>query len=357
MGESMSSGMNNFIVFTKNGVFQDIFVLGKDSMVDKGIYTVDKQKGIIKASMRRGKETIKKGDMYFMIEGKELHIRLLSPGKSLFDFFLFSSLYIALCAVLMVHQTNHLMNLHYNTSPLFYFVFSSTICSYNFHWYLTPATATEKLRTAWTLHHKSLHLLLYIVGLAGSAWFAFRLIDHWFWLGGAVVLTFLYSAPKVPLKPFTQLRKIAIGKTIFLAFVWMYVTTFLPIIFSEGVLRTPHLLFCLSRLFLIYSICIIFDYRDRENDKKEGIRSVITYLNERGIDRLFSICIFLFFLATALLYWYNIRLTDVLLLLLPGAIVIGIYQYSKKHFSDYLYYFVLDGLMMLSALFTSLFSI
>ena len=45
--------------------------------------------------------------------------------KKLFHFFLFSSLYIAGCAVLMVYQTNRLLHLHYDFLPCYLFVFSA----------------------------------------------------------------------------------------------------------------------------------------------------------------------------------------------------------------------------------------
>ncbi len=273
--------------------------------------------------------------------------------KKLFNFFIFSSLYIAGCAVLMVYQTNHLLRLQYDALVCYLFVFFSTICSYNFHWYLTPNTPTEQLRVTWTQQHKKLHMVLYMIGLIGAGAGAVYFLQHWFWLGGAVVLTFLYSAPKIPYYPFTLLRRIAVGKTIFLAFVWMYVTTFLPIIFSGKSWDWAATLLCCSRFFLIYPICIIFDFRDRISDKKEGIRSLITYFSEQGINRIFYFTLLLFAGTTAGLYFTGFSIQTVVFLLIPGVITCFLYGYSKKHFSDYLYYFVLDGLMMLSALFTS----
>lgn len=273
--------------------------------------------------------------------------------KKLFNFFIFSSLYIAGCAVLMVYQTNQLLHLRYNSLVCYLFVFFSTICSYNFHWYLTPDTPTEQLRVGWTQRHKKLHLFLYIVGLIGAGAGALYFMRHWFWLGGAVLLTFLYSAPKIPFYPFTLLRRIAVGKTLFLAFVWMYVTTFLPVIFSGKSWDTAATLFCCSRFFLIYAICIIFDFRDRLSDKKEGIRSLITYFSERGIDRIFYLSLFFFMATTLGVYTTGFSLFTVIAVLIPGAVTFFLYGYAKNHFSDYLYYFVLDGLMMLSALFTS----
>ena len=45
-----------------------------------------------------------------------------------------------------------------------------------------------------------------------------------------------------------------------------------------------------------------------------------------------------------------IRAGQVWRLLTPALLLISLYKYAKRNFSDYLYYFVLDGLMMLSGL-------
>ena len=75
---------------------------------------------------------------------------------------------------------------------------------------------------------------------------------------------------------------------------------------------------------------------------------MITYLDEKGIDILFwgSILVVLiscFFLSSAF------TTAMIMVLLLPVLILGLLYYPSKRNFSDYLYYFILDGLMMLSA--------
>src|SRR5262245_11597325 len=104
------------------------------------------------------------------------------------------------------------------------FIFFSTICSYNFHCALTPNPSAPSHRLQWEQHHKSFHLALYLVGLVGSIVFFFLLKEHWLFIGIAIVFTFLYSAPKISFAPFQWLKRIAIGKTIFLAAAWAYVT-------------------------------------------------------------------------------------------------------------------------------------
>ncbi len=269
--------------------------------------------------------------------------------RSFFDFFLFTSLYISLCAVIMVYQTYALI---IGQPVNFYFaafVFFSTVSSYNFHWALTPHSVAPSQRLQWEEHHKSYHLLLSIVGLIGSVIFLFFLEDGWIYIIPSVILTFLYSAPKIPLPVFQLLKKVAIGKTIFLALIWAYVTSLLPVLI-EHVVTTKAILFFIAQFFLIYSICILFDFRDREDDKADGIRSMITYFDERRINILFAASVVIYAGLTLLLLKYELTWLHITLLLIPAVILVGLYKHAKTNFSDYLYYFVLDGLMMLSGL-------
>lgn len=265
-------------------------------------------------------------------------------------FFIYSNLFIAVCAVLMVNQTSQLL---LNNSPdihLTAFVFFATLCSYSFHWYLTSSSVLPSPRIVWLKKNHPVHLVLFFVGLAGSAVFFFYLLPIWPWLLLAAFVTFLYSAPKIPHPYFRALRKVAIGKTIFLAFVWMYVTTVLPIVAAGTNWTSDFVLFMISRFFLIYAICILFDLRDRDDDKAAGIRSLITYLDETAISNLFVLSLVVFSASTLWMLNYNHRTTEIILLLIPGFITGALFRYASRHFSDMLYYFVLDGLMALSAL-------
>lgn len=268
--------------------------------------------------------------------------------RRFFDFFVFTSLFIACCAVLMTYQTALLFHLQLPFA-LYLFVFSGSVCSYNFHWYLAPPTYSGKsTKQKWSLSNRKIHFLLFLAGLAGAAAGAFLLLDHCFWLGVTAFFTFLYSAPLIQ-HPFTiWLRKIAIGKTIYLAFAWMHVTTLLPLAMQLNRFSSPEILFIVNRFFFLYAICIVFDRRDVETDRKAGIKSLITYLSPAGVDKLFWASL-LIVLLTAIGLRESFTNLDLIILLLPSVIMGLLYNYSKKNSSDYLYYFLLDGLMALSA--------
>jgi 4-hydroxybenzoate polyprenyltransferase len=265
----------------------------------------------------------------------------------LFDVFVFSSLFLAFCAVGMVYQTGLLFRLPV-TGSLLGFTFCGTLCSYNFHWYFTPAAFGGSRKTAWSVRHKKLHAILFVMALIGAGYFTWQIKEHWRWLVLTAFITFLYSAPKIPHRYAAQLQKIAVGKTIFLAFSWAHVTALLPLLLKSPILPDSAVTFVLNRFFLIYAICILFDYRDRESDRKEGIRSLLTLLEAKGIATLFWCIIAAFFVSSGVLIWQQVPFLTVAALTLPGVLVAALYGYCLRHHGDYLFYFVLDGLMALS---------
>lgn len=268
--------------------------------------------------------------------------------KKLFDFFVFTSLFIACCAVLMVYQAFLLFGVQFPLA-LYGFVFFGAVCSYNFHWYLTPPEIPGTTpKQQWNLANRPLHLLLSVTGGIGAVICSFLLLEHWLWLAVTAILTFLYSAPMIPLRPFTWLRKIAIAKTIYLAFAWAHITASLPLLVAQDIFAAEHGWYLANRFFFIYAICIVFDRRDVESDRKAGIRSLITWFSEKGVDRLFWATQLLVLITTVVLTRW-ISLTEAILLLLPALIMGLLYKASKQNRSDYLYYFLLDGLMALSA--------
>ena len=271
-------------------------------------------------------------------------------AKKLLQFFVYSNLFIAGCAILMVYQTSWLL---LNRDPSYIltgFIVSSTLCSYSFHWYLTSGTVIPSERIQWLKKNRYVHVILFFIGLAGAGFFFYHLISYWPWLLVAAFATFLYSAPKIPHPWFRLLRKVAIGKTIFLAFIWMYVTSVLPVVVTGAEWNMACLLFAISRFFLIYAICILFDYRDRQDDTAAGVKSLITYLSERSITWLFYSSILVFFIATIWMLKEGLLVSHLVLLLIPGIITACLYNYARKNFDDMFYYLVLDGLMALSAM-------
>lgn len=272
--------------------------------------------------------------------------------RAITDFLLYSSCYTALVATVMVTQATLLLLHEPAPGSLLALVFFSTLCSYNFHWYLSIPPGHDSAITEWNRLHPNLHLLLFLTGTAGALWYGWSYREHWLALAPAVVLTFLYSAPKIPWGPFPGLKRWAYGKTIYLALVWMYVTSLLPLFLMHRKPESWQTAYFAGRFLLIYAICILFDLRDREADIKEGIRSMITYFSLPKVKKLFNASLLLSTATYGFLLTKGFSIPVIVCLLVPVAITARVFHPSQQTRSDYYYYGFLDGLMMLSALLT-----
>ncbi|RYD89944.1 MAG: hypothetical protein EOP50_16750, partial [Sphingobacteriales bacterium] len=253
--------------------------------------------------------------------------------RSLADAVLFTSLFIALCAVCMAAQATYFYGLP-QQPVLLAFVFCGTLCSYNFHWMLTPALYGENRKAAWSYRHKKLHAALFGASAIASAVCVWLLREHWPWLLLTAFITFLYSAPKIPLRPFYWLRQIAVGKTAFLTLAWTHIPFILPLLVTGAAWRTQDYLFVFNRFYLIYPICILFDYRDRDSDRVEGIRSLVTQLPDAGVRRLFAGALAVFFGSTVALGFCGLPAGTLAWLALPGLILAGLYRSALDNRSD-----------------------
>ena len=191
--------------------------------------------------------------------------------------------------------------------------------------------------------------MLLWAGLIGST--AFLLISfekYWGWFMPVLLLTFLYSAPKLPFSFFKSVGKFIVAKTLLLSIVWTYVTTVLPFIIYGGNWQTSYINFCLYRFSLITAICILFDIRDKDYDLPAGIQNLVIWFPLQIVKAIFWSMIALNLVATGLMILYNAGWVSILTMLIPTIILVTLFKPALKTNNDYLFYFVLDGLMALS---------
>lgn len=248
----------------------------------------------------------------------------------------------------MAFQTAYLFRFPHNY--FFYgFVFSGTVCSYNLHWALTPKLFKNPMLPATGLNRipVRMHIALSIAGFVCAIILFVLLRHYWLWLAAAGVISFLYTAPKLPWRITRFLQKIAYGKTIFLTLAWTYITAVLPFLVTKTPIEEAQILFCVNRFFLIYAICILFDLRDRDSDRQEGIKSMITEYTHAAVDRIYIGVMTVFFVTSLLLAFY-FPLRAIIAINIPGMFLLFGYSWFKKQRSDFVYNFMLDGLMIFS---------
>lgn len=275
---------------------------------------------------------------------------LASYNRKFFDFIIFSNIFIALCAVAMAGYSTHLFSLGFPPPHFAGFLFFSTLASYSIHWYLTDATTEiTASRTPWLSKNKWLHAIFFVISSVGCAFFLLKELGYIKWILPAIFLTLLYTAPKFPFRPFTTLKKFILGKTILLALMWTYVTSALPFFITEGSWNPVYTIFFVNRFTLIFPICILFDLRDKDYDKLTGVKSLVTWLPPGKIKIIFNVIVVLhistvFFIS----YFSDLGFVDNFILLIPIILTFSLYNKAIKTKNDYLFYFILDGLMALS---------
>ena len=228
------------------------------------------------------------------------------------------------------------------------FIFFSTLCSYSLHWSLTKHLNPASARLNWTSRHKKFLVWLFIISFVCTDITFIPIARYYLTLLPLAFITFMYTAPKIPMKLFLFIRRIAVLKTTYLTLVWVFTTSVLPVVVSGSPWKYEMSLFVINRFLLIYPICVLFDYRDREEDRLEGIKNIATALSPRGLDYVFSLSMILNLLSAFLFQsvfgnWFYTASC-----IIPALLLIFTYRISKNSKSDLWFYFYLDGLMALS---------
>lgn len=234
------------------------------------------------------------------------------------------------------------------------FVAFATLTSYSFHAYLNTFYLPPKKspRLIWIDKNRTFLIVQSIIAAIITGIFYLNLIPYSIYIIPIILITFLYSAPQISVKPFIYLRKIAIGKTLYLSFAWTYVSCILPLLIGGlPLLALQNIYFIFNRFLLIFIIAILFDKKDRETDKSLQIKSLITHLSLSSINRLIYICCFLFLITCYLFHQQTQNAYLTFALVLPIIILSLSLPYIEKTDNDYLYYGYLDGLLLISGIY------
>jgi 4-hydroxybenzoate polyprenyltransferase len=270
-------------------------------------------------------------------------------------FFLSHSIFIAICAVALCFQTALLLQINLPIY-LFAFIFFSTLCSYNFYWLLSGyAFAGQSLKMVLKQYHTNV-IVLVLAG-AGLLFSVARIPQLLPVIIIGAALTLLYAMPLLPFKIFHLARKAGLVKTFLLAFTWTFVTVYIPYYFAPAVPLSTLVMLFVNRFLFMLLLCIIFDARDTSIDKIRGLQSLTTILKPTTVKYL-MVAIFAAYIINGIVLrvYYN-EPEQIIALLLTGLITAIVYIFSQKKQGYFFYYFLVDGLMLFSALATYVASI
>lgn len=280
-----------------------------------------------------------------------MNISRISPLKWVLDFLIRTNLFISLAAVCLTLETLLLWEQRVAFHPYLMLVFCATLCTYNFHRFLTIWYHQDALKGgkhAWVLQHKQWFYLLVFVSVAGFCTAAFLAVAEVRQvLVPFALITLFYIIPMGKFQGrWVRLRDIPYVKIFLIALVWAGVTVLLPLVKAGIPVSSPKvLLHFFARCCFIFSITLPFDIRDQKEDKAAGLNTLANHLGEIQIYRLAYGSI----LNSILLSFWTFahRPETSLALACSGLITLFFLAWPKARKHPYYHYGILDGMLCL----------
>ncbi|WP_299442545.1 hypothetical protein [uncultured Aquimarina sp.] len=212
--------------------------------------------------------------------------------KSIFNFYLNSSIHVALAVAALVKLTFLKFEI-LEDNKYIYFSFFSAIVAYNFVKYaniskLYHKQLTKSMTSIKILTGISVVLLMYFGSQLSR--------DTLLCMLPFGLLTILYTVPIFPNKK--NLRSVAGIKIFIIGVTWTGITVLTPILYAEGTLLIDVIIEVTQRFLFIVVIMLPFEIRDLQYDRKE----LETIPQKIGITRtkvFGSILLVIFLLLTA----------------------------------------------------------
>ncbi len=277
--------------------------------------------------------------------------------KAVFDFYLYSNLHIAFCAVAMVLVTQLIFNYHLR-SELFVFVFCGTFFLYNLQ-RLPSAFATSHLegkfsRHKWNIDHKNFLAIISVIAAIAAGWSFFQLYRRSQIIALVpALLSFAYAFPFVKLKGrWRRLREVEVLKIFIVALVWGIICTILPAAANDPAekewLSTDVILWFIACMLMIFSITIPFDIRDLHYDGvKLRTLPAILGLKKSITLAIITLAISVVLVALLTLHYKNGGIKNFFAYAVWSIITGMFIAKSTPQRKEFYFSFFIDGLMIL----------
>ena len=277
--------------------------------------------------------------------------------KKLLEFILFSSIFIAACAVGFCIETNIILGLPLNSFSFYCFVFGATLLQYNLHYSTKKIAVKNSERLRWSHHNKKLHFFLLAVGglLILFSFFSFHL-KHFLILGCLGAISFLYSFPFLPVGKKRRIKDYGLLKIVTLSLLWTLVTVWFPVN-NMPADRWLFIFVFVKRFIFMFVLCLLFDLRDIEVDRKEKINTLAVMLGKKYSYNLSYGLLILFLVIALLQYLYLPQVSLFIAMVVSSLITFFIIERTKKTNSDFIYLAGIDGMMLIQAILVYLFSL
>ena len=219
--------------------------------------------------------------------------------KRLFNFYLNSSIHVAIAVVCLTWLTYLEFNISIN-NQLLSFTFCATITGYNFVKYYGLAKFYHRSLSKWLKYIQLFSLFNFIAML----YFAFALNKYALLIIlGLGLLTFLYAIPFFPKnfidKNIKNLRAISGLKIYIIAMVWAVTVVLFPLVNANYNIDNDVIITMLQRFVFVIIAMLPFEIRDMKNDSLK----LLTIPQQIGIKRTKQIGVVLLLMLFMLEYF------------------------------------------------------
>jgi 4-hydroxybenzoate polyprenyltransferase len=286
------------------------------------------------------------------------------------EFIFYGNYFYGLCAVAIMLETAVQLKIPFDGFLLYGLTFVATVLFYNYPYARISRSPSNNPRTQWYVRHHGwvvksqvvltaailllLALLLVRHGrqierLDGATWLLLAIFP----LAGAMYYGANFLSKRHNLRQFGPLKPFVIG------FVWAGVTNVNPILYHHLLhpgsykLTLQTVLLFLKTLMFVSMLAILFDIKDYAVDSRNQLNTLVVTL---GLRKTIFYVVFpltllglLTFLSYAVTHQFNIM--KMTLLMVPFFLLLAAARSLRKRRTLMYYLVVIDGLMLMKALF------
>lgn len=252
--------------------------------------------------------------------------------KSIFNFYINSSVHVALGVYALTWITLKQFELQYDKDVL-YFVFFATITGYNFIKYFGIAKFHHRSLANWL---KAIQLFS-LVAFIAMCYYLMQLEPKTLLLIGVLgIITFLYAIPLLPKKIFIDdhknLREIGGLKIYVIGIVWAFATVIVPLVDNGIIIDNDAVITSIQRFLYVLILMLPFEIRDLNYDSVK----LATIPQKIGIKKTKLIGALLLMLFFVLEYFKdNLSSISIMVTLIITFITLLFVIFSSKTQSKY----------------------
>jgi hypothetical protein len=298
-------------------------------------------------------------------------IEYLRSNRSLIALVFFSNYFYGLCAIALAIESALQFGYPLNSSLFYIFLFSITVLYYTKAYITEKKTGSANPRSQWYWEKRKLvyasQVLLTIIAAVYPAALLLRDVNYllslpWYDWGMLLVFPFvsgLYYGINHTRFGRISLRKVGWLKPFIIGFVWSGLVTVYPLVFFEIEKKVVYpidwwgaFLFVKNFMFITV-LCIMFDIKDYAADHNQQLKTFVVKAGLRNTIFFILIPLCIMGLASYVVYSFVRHFSAVRMLLntIPFILLLMVAYSMHNRRSIFYYLIVIDGLMMVKALF------